>query len=181
MTRGFQYSRRRVFVSAALVVIAVVSLLWRSGAVAAKAARLRAEQGDELSAAGRLASLAPFDESHLDALRERVRRFRSGLGGNATLDGALHSLGTRWVRESDTNSEHGSYLTKTGRFAMTSPTAADWPAIVGTVEAMEKIPGMCVQQLDLGSTEGSGGRSLGEASLVLVAEMTRDAGPGASR
>jgi hypothetical protein len=181
MTRGFQYSGRRVLVSAALVVIAVLCLLWRSGAVAANAARLQARQGDEQSAAARLASLWAFDDSHLAALRERVRRFRSGLGGNATLDGALHSLGTRWVRESDTNSEHGSYLTKTERFAMTSPTAADWPAIVGTVEAMEKLPGMCVQELDLRSTEGAGGRSLDEASLVLVAEMTRDAGPEVSR
>jgi hypothetical protein len=181
MTRGFHYSRRRVSVSAALVVIAVVCLLWRTRATASNAAQLRAEQDAETSAAGRLASLAAFDDQHLSALRERVRRFRSGLGGNATLDGALHNLGTRWVRESDTNSEHGSYLTKTERFAMTSPTAADWPAIVGTVEAMEKFPGMCVQELDLRSTEGSGGRSLDEASLVLVAEMARDAGPEDSR
>jgi hypothetical protein len=176
MKRGFQYSRQRAFASAALAFFAVVGLLWRSRAAAADAASLRADQDAELSAAGRLASLADFDESHLDALRERVRRFRSGLGGNATLDGALHSLGTRWVRESDTNREHGSYITKTERFEMTSPTAADWPAIVGTVESMEKLPGMCIQELDLRSTEGPGGRSLDQASLVLVAEMTRDAG-----
>jgi hypothetical protein len=181
MKKRFQYSRRRLSAAAVLTVVALASLLLRTETVATNASRLRAERESEQSSAARVASLASFDDAHLLSLRERAKRFRSGLGGMATLEAALRSLGTRWVRESDTISEHGSYVTKTERFAMTSPSAADWPAIVGTVETLEKLPGLCVQELELRSTEGQGGRSLGAASLVLVAEMTRDAGPEVSR
>jgi len=167
--------------STAATAIALSILVWRAQAIAGNADRLRAQLGSEQAAAARLASLSTFDDSHLSALRERARRFRQGLGGTGTLQAVLRTLGTRWVRVSETTSEHGTYVTRTERFAMTSPTSADWPAIVGNVDAIEKLPGVGVQELDLQSAEGTGARSLGEASMVLVVEISRDAGAEASR
>jgi hypothetical protein len=179
--KRFRYSKRCAAASSVATIVALAVFLWRAELASRYAGLLRADRQQEQDAVARMSAMSNYDEAHLSATRERARRFRLGLGRKATVEAALRCLGARWVGNATTSTDHGSYVTNTESFAMTSPTPADWPGIVGTVETLERLPGVGVQEMELKSEEGAGARSLEEATLVLVIQVARGAGADHSR
>jgi hypothetical protein len=169
MKKRLKQTKRLTVGSALSVGLLICMFATRSAARSGHARRLQADRELEQAAAERMGALSAYDEAHVASVRAQEADFRRHLGNRGTVETALRSLGPRWVRQSESSSEHGRFATTTERFAMTSPKPADWPVIVDTVEALERLPGAGIRELELRSTEGA----LDEASLVLVFDMAK--------
>ncbi|HZZ19811.1 MAG TPA: hypothetical protein VFE25_10600 [Opitutaceae bacterium] len=171
MKKGFRHTRRFAVVAVLSVGLLMVVALARSASRSRNGTRLRADREIERAGFARLNALAGFDDSRVDFVRAKVSRFHLRLGGQGTREAALKNLGLRWTRQSQSTSDHGTYTTSSERFAMTSPTSDDWPGIVAIVDALEKLPGAGVRELELKSVNGD----LDQASMVLVLDVARGA------
>jgi hypothetical protein len=175
MIRGVTYSDRLL----ALCIAAV-------GAVCAMAWLRQHLEGDWLEQRRRAADLegvlsrqvtamSDCDDSHLNALRALVDRFRGQLGTEDPWGRLVLLFGKDWTAEPGPRDQGAGYLTQIGTFVMLAPSVSDWPGIVDAVRSAEQLPGVGIAGLEMRSTGDRDHRSL-ETVKIVVAIRSRLSG-----
>lgn len=168
MIRGFSYSRQ----SAAIALAGVALALLAAGAgarVRSSCRRERAEAAEAERALGtRAAAGAPYATERLEALRVHIRDVRGRLGDVDAWERVRETLRHQWRPEGDTAAERGGFSVHAGSFRMASPSTSDWPAIVATVAALERIPGVGIGLLEVAAAGAPGPRPMDLVRVTVV-------------
>ncbi len=168
MIRGISHSRR----SAAIALGGIALALVAAGAGARVRAAGRRECAEaaeaERALAARAAAGAPYAAEHLEALRVHIQDVRGRLGDADAWDQVRETLRHQWRPEGDTAAERGGFSVHAGSFRMASPATSDWPAIVSTVDALERIPGVGIGLLEVAAAGAPGPRPMDLVRVTVV-------------
>jgi hypothetical protein len=168
MIRGVAYSPR----PAAIALAGLAFALLAGGFDGRTQAALRHGRAAAVASAGALAArraaAAPFDQAHLQTLRWQIRDQREQLGGADAWARVRETLRDQWRPEGETAADREGFSVRTGAFRMPSPMTADWPGIVATVGALERIPGVGIGLLELAATGPSGPRPMDLVRVTVV-------------
>lgn len=180
MIRGVTYSRRPAFVALSLALVAslvVAGSLGRQRSLRRRS--LQAEQ-DAQDLAAQARSLAGFDDSHLSALRSRIRMQREQEGDVRTWDRLVARLGPRWRSDSLTIADRGHGSLRRGTFTLADPTPADWPEIEAATRDLESMPGVAIDVLDMAAASTGSPRALELVRLKVGAQISASKFPHSS-
>jgi hypothetical protein len=166
--RGVAYSRRP---AATLVAgLAAVVLAGLLGARERSVFRHEHAAAAELEArlAGQAVAGTPYTADKLETLKSHIRELRGRLGDAEAWTQVRETLRHQWRPEGDTAAERGGYSVRTGAFRMASASTSDWPKIVATVAALERIPGVGVGLLELAAGGSPGPRPMDLVRVTVV-------------
>lgn len=174
MIRGLAYSRRPAAIALAGLTMALVAGLLDARARAAL--RWSRAEGAESARvlSGRLAAAAPYTAGRLEDLRLQIRDLRGRLGDADAWTRVRDALRDQWRPEGDTAAERGGFSVRTGAFRMSSPLTSDWPGIVATVAALERIPGVGIGLLELAAHGSPGPRPMELVRVTVVVHSRRN-------
>ena len=175
MIRGISHSRRPAAFALAGVALALLAGLL-DGRARAGLHRSRAEGAESARVlSGRLAAAAPYTAGRLEDLRLQIRDLRGRLGDADAWTRVREALRDQWRPEGDTAAEREGFSVRTGAFRMSSPLTSDWPGIMATVAALERIPGVGIGLLELAARGAPGPRPMDLVRVTVVVHSRRSA------
>jgi hypothetical protein len=173
MIRGIQYSRPLV-AAGAVAVVASCTMIWLSLELNAKISEQRRRASSlEASLSGQIAAKSVYESEDLDALRDKVGRFRVRLGSEGTWERLVRQFGDGWTAESGPKDDKNGYCIQYGTFKLLSPAVADWPKIIEAVKDSEAIPGVGVAEIEMKSSGGHDRRSLDLVRILVAVQTSR--------
>lgn len=174
MIRGVMFSRTQAALGAAGLAGALVMALVHHALGERRSRWLQEAQERENEVAALIAACGGSDAASLEALRDRVRGFRTRLGPTDTWDRILAQLGAGWRGEPGSREDRGGYAFQEAALSLRSPTTSDWPEILGAVGALEHTPGVSVVGFEMDTSGDRLRRSVDRVKVTVALQTTRE-------
>jgi hypothetical protein len=173
MIRGVAFSKWRVAAFAAGIGSAsTAALLYHRDGIN-RSERLAEIAGQQSDLVAKIAVKSSFEQSALDALRNKVNRFRLDLGPEGSWDRAVRLLGKAWAANAGTRDEREGYSVQKGSFSLQSPATNDWPQIIEAVKSLGQIPGVCIIGFEMKTGGDRVRRSVDLVKIVVAVQTLR--------
>jgi hypothetical protein len=173
MTKGATCSRWSLVFCGAAIVAGLSGAMAQRHVVHVRLDDRSRVEDSERDLASQIGARSGCDQADLDALRDRVGRFRIQLGPSDSWNRLAVQFGKGWKAEGTARDDWKGYSVQEGELRMRSPDTSDWPAILETVKALECTTGVRITGFEMRTSGEHERRSVDLVRIAVAIQMQR--------